>query len=121
MAERSSPGRGAKFSLALQSMMTVLDVAAGLGLPDCLVGETYYGEPVPTDVEIGPDDLVVFSSRVIPGNEKNVFRVVNNLARLGASRVVPISQIPWPRPWWHHDGSGPLLDLVRWTDLEGVS
>ena len=47
--------------------------------------------------------------------------VVESLARLGASRIVPISQIPWPRPWWHHDGSGPLLDLVRWTDLEGIS
>jgi hypothetical protein len=47
--------------------------------------------------------------------------IVESLARLGASRVVSISQIPWPRPWWHHDGSGPLLDLVRWTDLEGVS
>jgi hypothetical protein len=31
------------------------EVADELGLPDCAVGETYYGEPVPTDVEVGPD------------------------------------------------------------------
>jgi hypothetical protein len=42
------------------------------------------------------------------------------LARLGASRIVDLAQVPWPPPWWHHDGSGPLRSLVRWTDAEGV-
>ena len=45
--------------------------------------------------------------------------LAENLARLGVSRIVSLAQVPWPLPWWHHDGSGPLLDLVRWTDLEG--
>ncbi|MBY5162427.1 ScyD/ScyE family protein [Salsipaludibacter albus] len=41
------------------------EVLAGFGLPDCLLGATYYGEAVPTDVEIGPDgDLWVTS---LPG------------------------------------------------------
>ena len=31
------------------------DIASGLGLPDCTVGVTYRFEPVPTDVEVGPD------------------------------------------------------------------
>jgi hypothetical protein len=31
------------------------ELAAQLGLPDCVVGETYVGEPVPTDIEVGPD------------------------------------------------------------------
>jgi hypothetical protein len=39
---------------AIPSLITA-EVAAGFGLPDCVIGETYYGEPVPTDVEIGPD------------------------------------------------------------------
>jgi hypothetical protein len=47
--------------------------------------------------------------------------LAEELARLGVSRIVPLAQVPWPPPWWHHDGSGPLLDLVRWTDLEGSS
>src|SRR4029453_17104073 len=34
--------------------------------------------------EVGPGDLVIFSSRVIPGNERTVSRVVNALYRLGA-------------------------------------
>lgn len=40
------------------------------------------------------------------------------LGRVGASRVVPFSSVAFPAPWWHHDGRGPLLDLVRWVDLE---
>jgi hypothetical protein len=36
------------------------DLATGLGLPACTVGVTYRFEPVPTDVELGPDgDLYV--------------------------------------------------------------
>ena len=33
--------------------------------------------------EIGKDDTVIFSSRTIPGNERAVGRIQNNLARLG--------------------------------------
>ena len=40
------------------------------------------------------------------------------LGRVGASRVVPFRSVAFPPPWWHHDGRGPLLDLLRWVDLE---
>jgi ribonuclease J len=36
-------------------------------------------------VRLGPDDVVVFSSRVIPGNEKAIGRVMNHVAHRGAS------------------------------------
>lgn len=45
---------------------------------------------------------------------------LEGLVKLGVSRVVELEGVPWPPPWWHHDGSGPLLSLVRWTDVEGV-
>jgi ribonuclease J len=35
------------------------------------------------DVSLGPGDLVIYSSRTIPGNEKAVTRVLNNLSLLG--------------------------------------
>lgn len=35
------------------------------------------------DISLGKGDLAIFSSRAIPGNEKAVARVHNNLARLG--------------------------------------
>lgn len=40
------------------------------------------------------------------------------LARAGASRVTTFDALPWPPPHWHHDGSGPLRELIRWVDLE---
>jgi hypothetical protein len=40
------------------------------------------------------------------------------LARAGATRVTRFTEMPFPSPWWHHDGQGPLAALVRWVDLE---
>lgn len=40
------------------------------------------------------------------------------LAHAGASRLVAFADAPWPPPEWHHDGRGPLRELLRWTDLE---
>jgi ribonuclease J len=38
-------------------------------------------------VSIGPDDVVAFSARSIPGNEKAISRVMNHVARRGAEVV----------------------------------
>lgn len=35
----------------------------------------------------------------------------------GASRIVPLDQMPFPDPDWVHDGGRPLRDLVRWCEL----
>jgi hypothetical protein len=40
------------------------------------------------------------------------------LAGIGATRVTSIPAMPWPPVTWHHDGGGPLRELVRWVDLE---
>jgi len=52
------------------------------------------------------------------GFEDRIEDLQEDLARLGVSRIVGMAQVPWPRPWWHHDGTGPLRDLVLWTDVE---
>jgi len=44
--------------------------------------------------------------------------VAKALGEVGASRVTPSAAVAYPPAWWHHDGRGPLLDLVRWVDLE---
>jgi ribonuclease J len=41
------------------------------------------------DVAVGPGDTVVFSSRVIPGNERGVSRLIGNLYRRGCDVVHP--------------------------------
>ena len=45
-------------------------------------------------------------------------QIAVELADLGVSRVAPLSAMPWPPVAWHHDGRGPLRELVHWIDLE---
>jgi ribonuclease J len=40
-------------------------------------------------VRLGPDDVVVFSARAIPGNEKAIARTMSHIARRGAEVVTP--------------------------------
>ena len=40
------------------------------------------------------------------------------LAAAGACRIAGFGEAPWPPAQWHHDGRGPLAELLRWTDLE---
>ncbi len=46
------------------------------------------------------------------------FALADALARVGATRITTFDRIPWPPPEWHHDGRGPLSELLRWVDLE---
>lgn len=39
------------------------------------------------------------------------------LSAVGATRIVPLDRVPFPDPDWLHDGSRPLGELVRWTEL----
>lgn len=41
------------------------------------------------------------------------------LAEVGVTRIASFDRVPFPPPWWHHDGRGPLIALVDWVDLEG--
>ncbi|MGH9468107.1 MAG: ribonuclease J [Terriglobales bacterium] len=44
--------------------------------------------------EISPGDTVVLSSRIIPGNERAIFRMINHLFKLGAQVVYDTDQFP---------------------------
>lgn len=39
------------------------------------------------------------------------------LVAMGATRIVPLDQVPFPDSDWLHDGSRPLGELVRWAEL----
>ena len=44
--------------------------------------------------------------------------LADELARAGFTRITSFATMPWPPAHWHHDGSSPLGELVRWVDLE---
>jgi len=64
----------------------------------------------------GPHLQTVAVAGLEPSGEEALARA---LGRIGASRLTPFAGAPFPPPWWHHDGRGPLVDLVRWVDWEG--
>ncbi len=42
--------------------------------------------------------------------------LADRLAALGATRIVPLDEVPFPPAEWLHDGSRPLGELVRWSE-----
>ena len=63
------------------------------------------------NVDLDPDDVVIFSSRVIPGNEKSVGRVQNNLARRGMVVVTDDDELV------HVSGHPAQAELTRMYQL----
>jgi ribonuclease J len=101
-------GRGMVDSSQLAQRLGYLTIPSGLAIREsdvrsypasevlCLVTGSQ-GEPMSAlariaindhrHVSLGPDDVVVFSAREIPGNERSIDRVVNHLSRRGAEIV----------------------------------
>jgi hypothetical protein len=52
-----------------QPLEVTEEVAAGVGLPECTIGSSYNFEPVPTDVEVGPNGLLYVST--LPGGPED--------------------------------------------------
>lgn len=44
--------------------------------------------------------------------------IFHQLSECGVTRVTTFEELPWPPMWWHHDGRGPLQELLFWHDLE---
>ncbi|MFJ8263800.1 ribonuclease J [Rummeliibacillus sp. NPDC094406] len=65
------------------------------------------------DVQILPDDTVILSASPIPGNEKDVSRIVNNLFQLGAKVIYGSSSITG----MHVSGHGYQEDLKLMLSL----
>lgn len=63
------------------------------------------------NVSLGQGDLVIFSSRTIPGNERPVNRIQNNLARLGCEVVTDADALVHVTG---HPRRGELRQLYGW-------
>ncbi|MBD0292260.1 MAG: ScyD/ScyE family protein [Jiangellaceae bacterium] len=55
--------------LSPQPFVVMAEVAEAQGLPECTIGSTYNFEPVPTDVELGPDGLLYVT--LLPGGPED--------------------------------------------------
>lgn len=55
--------------LPAQPATITAEAAAGVGWPDCVVGQTYWFEPVPTDVEVGPRGVLYVTT--LPGGPED--------------------------------------------------
>jgi ribonuclease J len=108
---------GRKVAFLGRSMNTTTEIAHNLGLleiPDnillrpqdimssapsktCVVVSGTQGEPMSAlsrvavdnhkNLSIDPNDTVVLSARIIPGNEKPIYRMINHLAKRGAEVI----------------------------------
>lgn len=74
------------------------------------------------DLDDAPDILAPVGSSLqsvaIAAHPDRRLALAHRFARIGASRVTSFDRLPWPPPHWHHDGRGPLRELLRWVDLE---
>jgi Acyl-CoA reductase (LuxC) len=61
----------------------------------------------------------VLQSAGLAAPESRRASIAAALGAAGVSRVASLEALPWPPPAGHHDGRGPLAELVRWVDLEG--
>ncbi|MGQ0561919.1 MAG: acyl-CoA reductase [Gemmatimonadota bacterium] len=50
--------------------------------------------------------------------QSEAFNVSVALAQVGVTRITSFAQLPWPPMSWHHDGRGPLRELLTWQDIE---
>jgi hypothetical protein len=40
------------------------------------------------------------------------------LGDVGVTRITTFERLPWPPMTWHHDGRGPLRELLIWQDVD---
>ncbi len=66
------------------------------------------------DLSLEPDDLVIFSSKTIPGNEKSIERIISNLDQLKV-RVLQEHDSNLPLHASGHGGAPEMYDLFRWS------
>jgi hypothetical protein len=50
--------------------------------------------------------------------EQDAARLAADLAAAGVTRITDFERLAWPPAPWHHDGRGPLVELIRFVDDE---
>jgi hypothetical protein len=80
-----------------------------------------YVKPLPAMSDLAgllPRGDVLQSVAVAGLEEKEQAELIRLLGLAGVSRVTSFEKLPWPPMHWHHDGSAPIRELLRWQDIE---
>lgn len=116
----ASSGEGFQVHHGGSASWTVVYDPAPAFAPAC-VGRVVRVKPV-SDILEAPSLVSPFRRSLqtvgLAGCGERRERLANALADVGVTRVAPLSAVPFPPAWWHHDGQGPLTALLRWVDLE---
>ena len=91
-------------------------------LPVSCLNRTLYVMPV-ADAEavtaiVAPHKHVLQSAAIAGISGVRLHDLARRLALCGVTRLTSFGMLPWPPMWWHHDGRGPLNELLTWHDLE---
>ena len=74
------------------------------------------------DVGLIPDLLWparhLLQTAAVAGPSARIEALAPRLVAAGVTRITSFARMPFPPPFWHHDGRGPLGELLRWADLE---
>ncbi len=65
------------------------------------------------DIKVGPDDLVIFSARGIPGHERAIDNIINHLYRQGAEVITERDRPIHTSGHGHAGELGTMLNLTR--------
>ncbi|MEX2282780.1 MAG: acyl-CoA reductase [Gemmatimonadota bacterium] len=129
MAERDARARaefnsiaGSEIELLSGPAHTVVTDANAEFLPSCL-NRFVYVKPFSAIQRLRnllqPVHQYLQSVAVTGFGEKQMAELALELGHLGVTRITDFTQLPWPPLDWHHDGSRPLGELLRWVDWEG--
>jgi hypothetical protein len=116
----AASGSGVEVHQGGDASWTVVFDPGEARLPFC-VGRVVRVKPVPTWQRVVSliQPLAAHLQTVgVAGLGDETRAMAEAMARVGATRVTGFTEVPFPSPWWHHDGQGPLSALVRWVDLE---
>jgi hypothetical protein len=115
-------GKGIELFAARDLSHTVIFDADPTFQPSCL-NRVLYVKPIAQANDViglvAPFRQFLQSVAIAGLDENETADLALQLGRIGASRITSFAALPWPSPAWHHDGNGPLRELLRWVDLEG--
>lgn len=113
-------GSGTELFGAEDAGYTVILDADPQLVPSCL-NRTLFVKPIPSYRSLkgllAPHRNLLQSVAIAGYADAEAAQIAVMMADCGVTRVTSFEALPWPPMHWHHDGRGPLRELLTWHDL----